>query len=437
MASVTKKGKGYLIRISNGKDANGKRIFINEVYYPKAKSETARKNEAQRYADDLERKIKDGEVYNLQALTLNQFFQKWKTELAPHYLTQAIQEQYSDIIEKRFIKSLGNINMTNISPLLLQGIVTKMDKTEGLKSASIHAYFTAFSSLMHQAYNMGIVKENPVMRVMLPKIEKDSNITHTFTVAQSKAFLRALEEEYVFMNRAHERTIEETGNTYSVSSYSMTVRISTMWKAYFNLALFSGARRGEMVALTWEDIDFQNRIISITKSTAITKSGQVIKDPKTKAGNRQIMLPLQVFEKLNAWKQEQRQYSEDIGDLWKGETGISFEKNFIFTQANGKQIDLHTPTHKFREILTMYNDSVSEPDKLPIIKLHDLRHCSASILIASGVDVAEVSRMLGHSKISITLDNYTHALQGRSERISNILENLLTLEEETVINARA
>lgn len=434
MASVTKKHQGYLIRVSNGKDINGKRIYINEMYFPTAKSETAQKKEAQKYADELERRIKNGEAYNLQGLTLADFYQKWKTELAPNYLTQSVREQYMDIMEKRFLPELGNTNIASIQPMVLQKLITRWDKEEHLKPRSIKGYTAVLSSVMHQAYNMRLIKENPVSRLMLPKVITDSEEIHTFTIEQAKAFLSGLEDEYTIYHRKHERTLKSNGKRYSVPSYTRTVTIGTMWIAYFYLALFSGARRGECVTLTWNDIDFVHNTVNITKATAITKSGQITKDPKTKAGRREIMLPSVVFEKLNEWKQEQRKHAEGIGDEWKGETGIDFEENYIFTQDNGKQLDVHTPTHKFKEILAMYNSSVSEAEKLPEITLHDLRHCTASLLIASGIDVAEVTRMLGHSKISITLDTYTHALRGKSEHISNTLEALLTIEKESEAN---
>lgn len=435
MASVTKKHQGYLIRITNGKDANGKRIYINEMYHPTAKSETARKNEAQKYADELERRIKNGEAYNLQGLTLNDFYQKWKTELAPNYLTQSVREQYMDIMEKRFLPVLGNINIANIQPLVLQEMITAWDKKENLKPRSIKGYTAVLSSVMHQAYNMRLIKENPVSRLMLPKVTTDTEEIHTFTAEQARAFLNGLEDEYTIYNKKHERTLKINGKRYSVPSYTRTVTISRMWIAYFYLALLSGARRGECITLTWRDIDFAHNTIYITKATAITKSGQITKDPKTKAGKREIMLPSAVFAKLSEWKQEQRKHAEEIGDEWKGETGVYFDKNYIFTQDNGKQLDAHTPTHKFKEIIAMYNNSVSETEKLPDITLHDLRHCTASLLIASGIDVAEVTRMLGHSKISMTLDTYTHALRGRSEHISNTLETLLTVKEESEATA--
>ena len=412
MAYIEKRKKGYLVRVVLGYDANKKRIVKNEMYYPSAKSEKAQLKEVQKYADELERKIKNGEYYNIQELTLNSFYDQWKENLAPNYLTVSKQEYYADVMEKLFLPTLGYMDIAKVTPLQLQAIVKKMDKEQGLKPKSIRTYFSVISSIMNQAYKMQIIKDNPVLRVTFPKLENDIDEIHTFTAEQAKVFLSALESEYT-------------------APYHQPITISTMWKAYFTLALFSGARRGEITALTWNDIDFERRTISITKATAITKGGQIIKEPKTKAGNRELTLPLQVFTKLKAWKEEQKTLSKQIGDEWIGKKAYAFNDNFIFTQSNGKQIDLHTPTHKFREIIEMFNKSVTAEYELPMIKLHDLRHCTASLLIANGVDIATVSRMMGHSKISITLDCYTHALKQSDEIISNKLAELLIPNEPT------
>ena len=143
------------------------------------------------------------------------------------------------------------------------------------------------------------------------------------------------------------------------------------------------------------------------------------------------MLPLPVFTKLREWKAEQEQYACEIGSEWQGFRGVDFDSNFIFTQDNGKQINLYTPSHKLHEIIEMHNCSAKNEEKLPNIRLHDLRHCTASLLIASGADIATVSRTMGHSKISTTLDVYTHSLRKNDATISAKLAELLTIEETT------
>ena len=182
-----------------------------------------------------------------------------------------------------------------------------------------------------------------------------------------------------------------------------------------------------MVALTWEDIDFETHTVSINKAAAKTKKrGQIIKSTKTAAGNRVLILPKSCFVTLRAWKSEQRQLAMRLGSAWAGETGKNFDKNYVFIQLDsGRMMNLDTPGHRFKSILKRYNSTVkNEADRLPQIRLHDLRHTSASLLIAEKVDIAEVSRRMGHSDISVTLNIYTHPQPEKDSEAADALERM-------------
>ncbi|MBP3868390.1 MAG: site-specific integrase [Solobacterium sp.] len=412
-----------------GYDGNGKRIVKNETFHPTAKSENAQRKQAESYAAELERKVKQGELYNIAELTLNEYFNQWKTDIAPLTLTQSKQESYQYTMKKYFIPAIGFMNISTINPMHLQAIVSEMIK-QGLKPKSIKTYFSVISSIMGSAVKKRIIKENPCARLTFPKNEKKVVETvHAFTIQQSQIFLKALEDNYTVVWSERKRKNAE-GEMYDVSGYEQTISISPMWKAYFNLALYSGVRRGEACALRWSDIDFETMTVSITKASAITSDGQVLKDTKTVSSRRELLLPLPVFVKLREWKTAQEKHAAEIGSEWK-ETG------FVFTQADGRQINLYTPSHKLHEIIELHNRTASENEKLPNIRLHDLRHCTASLLIASGADIATISRMLGHSRISTTLDIYTHSLRKNDETISNKLAELLTIEEANSTNEAA
>ena len=420
MASILKKGRGYLCRVSNGFDQNRKRQTYTEMYFPVAKSEKAREKEAKKYADDLERKLKGGEKLNIEKLTLNDFYKMWESDIAPLTLTVSKQESYKHTMKKYFLPELGNWDIAKINPMHLQSIVSKMIE-KGLKPKSIKTYFSVISSILGTAKKKRVIRSNPCTGLTFPKIEKDTETIHAFTIQQSQIFLKALEDSYSVTCPERKR-INSEGKTYSVSGYEQNISISPMWKAYFNLSLFGGLRRGECCALRWSDIDFEEMTVSITKASAITSKGQVLKDTKTVSSRRELLLPLPVFVKLHEWKTEQEKYAAEIGDEWE-DTG------FVFTQANGRQINLYSPSHKLHEIIEMHNRTASEAEQLPNIRLHDLRHCTASLLIASGADIATISRMLGHSRISTTLDIYTHSLRKNDKTISNKLAELLTIEE--------
>jgi len=128
------------------------------------------------------------------------------------------------------------------------------------------------------------------------------------------------------------------------------------------------------------------------------------------------------FTILRKWHSEQRQIALASGEAWKGKTGKHFDDNYIFIQEDGQRMDVDTPSHKFQKLIKLYN--LTHEDKLPRIRLHDLRHTSATLLLASGTDIETVSHRLGHSKASITLDVYGHALKSMDKTASDTLETM-------------
>src|SRR5699024_7030690 len=198
-----------------------------------------------------------------------------------------------------------------------------------------------------------------------------------------------------------------------------THTLPTQHKIFFYIALFDGLRKGEIIALQWNDINFSTHSITVNKSTARVRHEQITKTPKTKTSNREITLPAFVMELLKSYKLEQNKYRLSIGSQWIGE-------NFLFIQWNGKQMDLSTPYHTFKKIIKNYNKTVTEESskKLPDIPLHGLRHTSATLLISQNIDVRTVSSRLGHAQTSTTMNIYAHSLKKMDEVAADTLENL-------------
>lgn len=326
--------------------------------------------------------------------------------------------------------------------MYLQSYFNKKQK-EGLAPATLQKIHTVISSVLSYAEKKQIINDNPARKVDLPKIPHDNKI-HYFDYDQAKRFLDCFDQTFYSIHEAHERTLKSTGKKYEVPEYVEKHTIPYQWKVYFYTSIISGMRRGEQISLKWEDIDFNEKVIHVRHATALTrKHGQIEKSTKTEAGYRDIDMPSQCMDMLLKWYDDMLQYSESIGDAWKGQSEDNFEKQFVFIQENGLQMNLSTPTHKFKEIITMYNANLDyemkdetndekkkqlESMKLPYIRLHDLRHCCATILINSGVNIEVVSQRLGHSKVSLDLDRYGHAMKSKSREASNILANVLTLQ---------
>lgn len=425
MASITKRNNSYKIVVSCGRDSNNKQIRVMETYVPKATTPKAIEKEVKQYAMEFEQKVLNGQYKSGERIKFSEFVEDWDNNWASDTdnITPSIREGYLSILNRRFVPEFGNMYMTDIKPLHIQSIYKAM-KEEGRAPGTIKRAHSVLNSVMKYAYRMDVIKDNPCDRIELPKMKKD-NALHYFDLEQAKRFLSALEMEYTYSYKEHKRVLASTGKEYTVPKHTQTYHIPKQYQSYFCLAIYGGFRRGELVGLTWENVNFDEQTISIVQAMAKSKGTTYIKAPKTESSIREIKMPKQCFVKLKEWKREQQKLSFTLGTAWKGYRGKEYDKNYVFINEEGSAMHLDTPSHKFKEIVFAYNDRCKkEEEKLPIIRLHDLRHTSATLLLAENVDIETVSHRLGHSKASVTLDIYGHALEEKDVTASNKLAEL-------------
>lgn len=176
------------------------------------------------------------------------------------------------------------------------------------------------------------------------------------------------------------------------------------YKTFFEVLYYLGLRQGEACSLTWSDIDFNKSEVSINKTITTKLKGQLytISSPKTKKSNRVLPIPKKLLESLKTMKlnAKKKKYFKEtwfvFGDeLPFRETTIQVRKNKYCRLAGVKQI-----------------------------RIHDFRHSCASFLIQNGASIVLVSKYLGHSKISITLDTYTHLYENELKKVSNLIDTL-------------
>ena len=177
-------------------------------------------------------------------------------------------------------------------------------------------------------------------------------------------------------------------------------------------------RKGELLALKWPDIDFENNTVHVTKSVSVLKDRVIIKEPKTRTSHRMITIPQSLTVKLQKLRISQSEYRLSVGEYWQNE-------DWIFTQDNGRMMNYSTPYHALQSTIKWYNQSHPENEALPLIPFHGLRHTSATLLIAGKQDVKTVSSRLGHAQTSTTMNIYAHALQEGDQRAADTLETIL------------
>jgi integrase len=177
------------------------------------------------------------------------------------------------------------------------------------------------------------------------------------------------------------------------------------------LALSTGARRSELLALRWRDINLQRGVLRIEHSLEQTKAGLRLKSPKTKSGRRSISLPAFAVDMLNEHRKAQLELRLQLG------MGKPESEALVFCNHDGSPI---SPNY----FSIMWSRAVTRAG-LPKRTFHSLRHSHASALIRAGLDVVRVSRQLGHSKPTITLATYAHEFEeadsGAADAIGKVL----------------
>lgn len=251
-----------------------------------------------------------------------------------------------------------------------------------LTPKTIKNYVSFVSSVFDYAVHIKAIKENPCKNAVLPKIPQAE---HTmFTLEQAKTFLDILDKP-------------DTPLKY---------------KAFFQLALFGGFRRGEILGLEWQDIDFDTNIIHIRRTVHYSKElGYYDTEPKSKRSIRSLTMPAHVIFTLKQLRNEQNSLRLKLGDQWQSTSRL-------FTTWNGGQMNGTTPFSWLTKICKQYD--------LPKVNLHSFRHLNASLLISSGIDVKTVQSVLGHSQASTTLDIYAAAFRDREAQALGAVAEILT-----------
>ena len=240
--------------------------------------------------------------------------------------------------------------------------------------------FTVFSSIMREAHRMSFTEENKLRNadIEYPKIEKTT--LNVYTKEEVKNFFEKLQNE------------------------------SPKYRALLFSSLLSGLRRAEVVALTWDDIDFENQCIRVNKSAyKLPKKPQDLKFTKSSYSNRIVFFSDSLASILIEWRTAQNIEKQKAGRSWN-------EHNFVFTDLKGNMMSIYSPTRIFSQVQKKYG--------LRHLKFHGLRHTCASLLIAQGIDIETVKDILGHSDIETT-KIYLHAYDDKKKNAANILGNII------------
>ena len=424
MASIRERNGSYQITVSTGRDIYGKKLRETATFTPDPGLTPKKRQKAvEEFARDFESKVLNGLAMDGRKVTLKEFTDRWLEEYASQKLQPGTVEKYRDELDK-ILPVLGHLKLTELKPHNLNAFFVSLTKDGarkdgkpgGYSRGSIAKTSNVLSSVLRTATEWEIIEKNPLDKVRIQG-EAAANKLKFFTPEQAATFLAYIEQPYTVKTKGHRRT-DDTGKDYTVGDYERTKEIPEQLRVLFNLAIYAGLRKGELLALEWSDIDFQNDTVSITKAVSVVGGQQITKAPKTKNSRRTVTIPHFLTQRLRALRADRLKYRLSLGDYWQG-------GDWVFIQDNGKQMSYSTPYSAFQDTIARYNTGRPATAQLPAIPFHGLRHTSATLLIASKQDVRTVSSRLGHAQASTTMNIYAHALQETDRKAVNALENML------------
>lgn len=424
MASIKKRGDSYLITVSLGRDSTGKQILKSKTYKPTSKGEKAAAKEVNAFACKWEDEVRNGENIDVK-ITVDKLYEDWKQSKFAKKLSVRVYEDTCKEIEKYFMPTFRGRSLISVKKKDLQDIIDNMTGEDGqqLASSTIKRRFASFHAIFRYAIATDLIKNDPFSNLQFgePTVQEEE-VIHCFDASQCITFL-SLFEKPIDTEEASEASVISI-NDYMALDSSEVFRL--MYRAYFNLAILTGARRSELHALTWGDIDFMNGILPISKAASLTKEGVIIKGTKSKASKRVYHLDKAYLQILNDWKNMQKKLSVTVGSQWLGYAGADFDKNYIFTGLNGKMLYLTTMGSVLKKYITAYNKTCeNEVDMLPFIRLHDLRHTTVSNLFDMGADSKLIANYIGHSDDKITKTVYLHTMKSKETLCSDLMSNAL------------
>lgn len=432
MAYIQKRGNTYRIRVSNGTDQEGRRRYESTTWKPApGMTERQEQKALAAFVLDFEQKVKTGKLIDGEKVTFAEFEKIWEKDHAEKKLEPTTLQGYQWQLRKYILPEIGTCKLSQVQPLQLQRFYNRLsesgaDDGSGLSRASIKQVHAVISSIYQTAIRWGYAAENPCERVELPADpDQGEEERKCFTPEEAQTFLALLDKPMICPRKAHTR-VSSSGKAYAVGEYTELQPIPTQIKLFLHLAMYTGARRGELLALTWEDVDTDKQLLTINKNLAVVNGKLTIKKPKSKTSNRTITLQPHLCSLLQEWKAEQMRQRLQVGLAWEGYSGKQYDKNHVFIQYNGIVMHPSTPYHAFKKIIKRYNENLPAGSKpLPEIPLHGLRHTSATIQLNQNIPVKAVSKRLGHSSASVTMNIYAHSFKSQDEAAADALASVL------------
>lgn len=359
--TISKRPDGtWWARITIGRDENGKQK--RKAFYGKTRKEVQEKLTA------ALNEVQMGTYIEPSNMTLESWLYTWLKEYKKNSVKASTYESYYRIIKSRLAPSLGHYSIKDLRNDMIQRYINQLTE-DGLNARTVEYTHRVLKMALEQAADNELIIKNPAGKIILPrKVTKEARV---LTVEEQDKFIKA----------------------------SKSYRNGEI----FILILATGLRIGEALALTWDDVDFYGQVLNIDKTqseVSVGSDGKVQRtinytSPKTVAGRRKIPLIPKAIQILCEVKFKQDEEKKKFKEAY-------IDNNLVFCTKLG------TPYHE--SDMARCIRCISKLAGLEGVHPHALRHTFATRGLENGVDIKIMQSLLGHSKISMTADLYTHVL---------------------------
>lgn len=365
-------------RVSGGNDPRtGRRRQVFKAGFPTRQA-------AEKARNKVRRELDTGEYRSDDRTTVSAWLDTWlDRKIATESLRPSTLRMYRRYVDDDIVPAIGRYRLSELHPQHIDAMVASL-LADGRGKVTVRRIHATLSSALTSARKLRLIAINPSADVELP--DGSRRKVRPWEPAELGTFLGVAAEHRL--------------------------------GALFEVAAFTGLRRGELCALRWADVDLINQVVTVRTQLVHTGAQRLEGKPKTRSGeDRRLDIGSRVVGALLAHQLAQQAEREAAGSAYQ-------DNDRVFCREDGADLDPDNVSRIFRRLVTKAG--------LRQVRLHDVRHGAASLMLASGTDIAVVSKRLGHSTLSLTADTYSHLIGGIGRQAADAAEALVDLSAHTL-----
>ena len=360
----------WIVQVRIGTKSDGKPRWLTKTF--------EKQRDAKAYLAKVIKDRDSGLVVQPSKMLLNVFLDKWLESAVEPRVRANTYRSYTWQLKKYVRDEIGSYRLCNISPLQIQKLYSKLHR-EGLSSRVVRYTHTILNNAFGQAVKWRMLPSNPCSGAELPRTKHKE--TRALSVEEVARFVKVLH--------------------------------GTRHEVLLLVALTTGMRPSEYLALRWKDVDFDNARIQVLRSLDWRRKGQwEFSEPKTARSRRSIPIPAEVLDRLRRHRKIQAEERLKAGPDWGNH-------NLVFCDRRGAPLDRQNILRRHLRPLLKKGGISTE------LTLYSLRHSCATLMLIAGVHPKVVSERLGHSSITTTLDVYAHVMPDMQDEATGRLAEVV------------